>query len=193
MMAISIDAATVHQVERVLARDRLAMPLPEALGRRLGVESWMLTLDADGRLRAITVLGGVAPPGRSLPASEPATTPASPLERRFALAPGGALSRLLGEATATGQQLADLVLRHDDQAVRAEAVRVAVDAMTRDPALERALLGAVQGVDDAGLAATLAGVAGDQASTLVRLVAEQARGRPLGRRAARVLDRLDGR
>ena len=193
-MAISLDAATVHHVERVLARDSLTMPLPEALVRRLGVESWMLTFDANGQLRAITVLTGAVASAPSLLSSAPeAGPPTSPLERRFPVPSGGPLSRLLGESTATGRQLAELALRHDDPDARAEAVRVAVDAMMHDPALEGALLGAVSGVDDAGLARAFAGVAGDGASAIAALVAEQARGRPLGRRAARVLERLGGR
>jgi hypothetical protein len=100
------------------------------------------------------------------------------------------LARILGDMTGTGRQLADLALRGDDPAVRAEAVRVAVDAMMRDPRLERALLESLGAIDDDALARVLAGVAGDGAAGLASLVAERARGRPLGRRAAEVRDRL---
>jgi hypothetical protein len=190
-MAISLDATTVAQVERVLARDRVAMPLPEALTRRLGVESWMLTLGPDGKLRAITVLAdGIAPPVQM---AEPRRAAVHPLDRDLPLPPGGVLARILGAPTATGRQLADLALRRDDPEIRGEAVRVAVDAMMRDPSLEAALLGALDRLDDGALARALESVAGDAAPSLVSLVAERARGRPLGRRASAVLARLGAR
>jgi hypothetical protein len=103
------------------------------------------------------------------------------------------LARILGAPAATGRQLADLALRLDDPHVRGEAVRVAVDAMMRDPSLEAALLGALQTLDDGALAHALQSVAGDAAPGLVSLVAERARGRPLGRRAAGVLERFRNR
>jgi len=188
-MTVSLDATAVEQVERVLARDRLAMPLPEALVRRLGVESWMLTLDANGKLRGITLFAGAlpSPPGVLVTATR---RDEAPLDRPFVLPAGGVLVRLLGAPTATGRQLVELALRHDDAAVRAEAVRVAVDAMLHDPALESALLAAVDGIDDGALAGALSGLAGEAATTIASLVAERARGRPLGRRAAQVLERL---
>jgi hypothetical protein len=189
-MAIALDGASVARIERVLERDRARMPLPEALGRRLGVESWMVTLDPSGRVRAITLLGTGAAP--SPPPDDAASVAAveSPLDRRYPLPATGVLARILGDTTGTGRQLADLALRGDDPAVRAEAVRVAVDAMMRDPRLERALLESLGAIDDDALARVLAGVAGDGAAGLASLVAERARGRPLGRRAAEVRDRL---
>jgi hypothetical protein len=65
--------------------------------------------------------------------------------------------------------------------------------MMRDPALESALLGALDGLDDDALARVLESVAGDAAPGLVALVAERARGRPLGRRATAVLTRFGAR
>jgi hypothetical protein len=190
-MAISLDASSVAHVARVLERGRADMPLPEALTRRLGVESWMLTLGPDGRLRAITVLAESVPPPEPPPGAEAFGD--HPLERRLPLPPAGVLTRVLGAPTATGRQLADLALRRDDADVRGEAVRVAVDAMMRDPSLEDAMLDSLEGVDDGALAQALQGVAGDGAPGLLSIVAERARGRPLGRRAAAVLTRLSGR
>jgi len=189
-MAISLDTTTVAQVERVLARDRIAMPLPEAISRRLGVESWMLTLGPDGELRAITVLADAIDPLAERPETRSA---GPPLDRALPLPPKGVLARILGAPTATGRQLADLALRRDDPEIRGEAVRVAVDAMMHDPSLEKALLGALDTLDDGALAQALEGVAGDAAPGLVALVAERARGRPLGRRAAGVLTRFGTR
>lgn len=190
-MAISLDASSVAQVERILERDRADMPLPDALTRRLGVESWMLTLGPDGKLRAITVLADALVHPPRLP--EPDRFAGHPLDRRLPLPPAGVLTRLLGAPTATGRQLADLALRRDDPEVRGEAVRVAVDAMMRDPSLEGALLGPLDGVDDGAIAQALEGVAGDGATGLLSIVAERAHGRPLGRRAAAVLARLGPR
>jgi hypothetical protein len=189
-MAIALDGPAVARIERVLERDRCRMPLPEALTRRLGVGSWMLTLDPSGRLRAITVLGSAIVPPAGDDAPAPAIATEGPLERRYPLPPHGALARLVGGTSGTGRQLADLALRSDDPAIRAEAVRVAVDAMMRDAGLEQALLASLEAIDDDALAHVLAGVAGDGAAGLAALVAERARGRPLGRRAAHVRDRL---
>lgn len=186
-MAWSLDGATVAQVERLLAVDRSVMPLPDALTRRLGVGSWMLTIGPDARLRAITVLGdrkgAVALPP---PAEPPRAGSLDPLACTYPLPPAGILARLVGGPAATGRQLVDLALRQDDPEVRAEASRVGVAAAMKDPALERSLLAALEPVDDATLAAGLSAVAGEGALGLVSLVAEGARGRPLGTRAAKL-------
>jgi hypothetical protein len=187
-MAIALDRPAVAQVERRLAHD-LDLPLPEAVTRRLGgIASWTLILGDDGRLRAITVLApSIAPPSGPPAPRRPAPTP---FDRPIPLPAGGALARVVGATSATPRQLADLALRRDDAELRAEAVRVGVDAMARDPALEAAVLAALDGVDDAALARAVAGIAGDAADGLLSLVADRAAGRPLGRRAARIRGRL---
>jgi hypothetical protein len=193
--ALPLDAATVAHLARILERDRAAMPLAEAATRRLGVASWMLRLDDAGTVRGVIVLGPDPPAPFEAPApAEPTrrVPPADPMEALHPVPAGGALARLLGTTTATGRQLADLALRHDDPDVRGEAVAVAVDAVLADPALEHAVLGAVESLDDATLARQLTGLAGDATAGLLSVVVERARGRPLGRRAARVYQRLDG-
>lgn len=189
-MALTLDGPTVVRLERVLERDRDAMPLCEAATRRLGVESWMLRLDAAGRVRGVVVFGADVPAtvrAPPVPAPAPsAPTPDDPLERLETLRPGGALARLLGATQATGRQLADLALRSEDPEIRGEAVAVAVDAIVRDPALEQRVLAGLDGVDDAALARSLRGIAGDATPGLLAVVEERARGRPLGDRAARV-------
>ena len=62
-MALTLDGPAVVRLERVLERDRDGMPLCEAVTRRLGVESWMLRLDAAGRVRGVVVLAAAVPPG----------------------------------------------------------------------------------------------------------------------------------
>ena len=195
-MALALDGRAVVQLERVLERDRDGMPLCEAVTRRLGVESWMLRLDHAGRVRAVVVLGADVPVGvRAPPEPAPAiatapapraSVPDDPLERIEPLRPGGPLARLLGATQATGRQLADLALRSDDPAVRGEAVAVAVDAIVRDPALEQRVLAGLDAVDDATLARTIRGIAGDATPGLLAVVEERARGRPLADRATRV-------
>ena len=199
-MALTLDGPAVVRLERVLERDRDGMPLCEAVTRRLGVESWMLRLDAAGRVRGVIVLaadlpaGGGAPPELA-PAPTTATTPAlaphlsvpdDPLERLEPLRPGGPIARLLGGTQATGRQLADLALHSDDPEIRGEAVGVAVDGIMRDPALERRVLAGLDGLDDATLARTIRGIAGDATPGILAVVEERARGRPLGDRASRV-------
>jgi hypothetical protein len=197
-MALALDGGAVVQLDRVLERDRAAMPLCEAVTRRLGVESWMLRLDATGRVRGVVVLGAdvaarVRAPPEPAPVPAPqASVPDDPLERLEPLRPGGPLARLLGATQATGRQLADLALRSDDPEIRGEAVAVAVDAIVRDPALEERVLGGLDGVDDATLARSLHGIAGDATQGLLAVVEERARGRPLGERAARVRGTLPG-
>jgi hypothetical protein len=191
-MALALDGGAVVQLERALERDRAAMPLCDAVTRRLGVESWMLQLDAGGRVRGVVVLGadagvGVRAPPEIVP--EPpvrASAPDDPLERVETVRPGGPLARLLGTTQATGRQLADLALRSDDPEVRGEAVAVGVDAIVRDPAFEQRVLAGLDGVDDATLARTVRGIAGDATTALLAVVEERARGRPLADRAARV-------
>jgi hypothetical protein len=190
-MAIALDRPSVAMVEDVLARDRTGAPAAEVVTRELGAESWTLRLGLDGRLRGITVLATSRAAPRRPPAFDGAAT-MPPLDRRFGLPPDGALTRILGEAFATGRQLADLALRRDDPEVRAEAVRVGVDAMLQDPSLEQAVLAALDGVDAAALAQAVASIAGDASAALVSVVATRASGRPLGRRAAHVLERLGG-
>ena len=184
-MTLALDRAAVTQVERALARDpERERALADEVARLLGATSVLLRLAPDGRLRGVTVLGagGVPPPAPS--------EPVDPLDRPFAVAPDGMLARVAETTTLTGRQLADLALRQTDPSLRAEAVGVAVDAAMRDPELERAMLAALDGLDDATLAAALRGIAGDGAAGIAALVTERARGRPLGRRAANVLDRL---
>jgi hypothetical protein len=188
-MAITLDAGTVRQVERLLPREAARMPLADAVSRRLGVESWMLTLGEDGTLRAVTVLAPanvVVPSGPDLHAA----VEVAPLDRRFPLPRTGALAHLLADTSATGAQLVDLALRGDDPEIRTEAVRVGLDEILDDPALERSVLTGLAKVDDAALAAALTGVAGQASGALLSLVAERARGRPLGERARRVLTHL---
>jgi hypothetical protein len=192
--ALALDGPTVVQLERVLERDRAAMPFCDAVTRRLGVESWMLRLDAGGRVRGVVVLGadvavGVRAPPEPDSAREArvrASAPDDPLERVEPVRPGGPLARLLGTTQATGRQLADLALRSDDPEVRGEAVAVGVDAIVRDPVLEQRVLAGLDGVDDATLARTVRGIAGDATAGLLAVVEERARGRPLGDRAARI-------
>jgi hypothetical protein len=190
-MAIALERTTVAQVERRLVERDMA--LPDAVTRGLsGLESWTLTVGNDGRLRAITVL---APAMVPLPPEPPARRRPElpPLDRPLPLTPGGVLAGIVGGPTVTARQLADLALRRDDAEIRAEAVRVGVDAMLRDPTLEAAFLGALDGVDDVGLARAVSGIAGDASDGLLSLVAERARGRPLGQRAAQVLERMRAR
>jgi hypothetical protein len=189
-MAIALDGLTVAQVERRLAREHRDMSLSDAVTRGLGgVDNWTLTLGDDGRLRAVTILVPKPPPIAVEPRrARPVRV--APLDRPIALPPDGVLARIVGSTVATGRQLADLALRRDDAEIRAEAVRVGVDAMLRAPSLEAAFLSALDGVDDAGLARIVTSIAGEAGDGLVSLVAERARGRPIGARAARVLDRL---
>jgi hypothetical protein len=196
-MAIALDRTTVVHVERRLRQHELDMSTADAVTRGLGgVESWMLTIGHDGRLRAITILGRpTAPPATEPPPIEPRVprrVELPPLDRPISLPPGGVLARIVGGTTVTARQLADLALRREDAEIRAEAVRAGVEAMMSDPSLEAALLGALDGVDDAGLARAVRGIAGEATDGLLSLVAERARGRPLGRRAARVLERVRG-
>jgi hypothetical protein len=186
-MAVALPPPAVARVEALLAGDRDRMPVADALARRLGVASWTLTLDATGRLRAVTLL---APSALALTEVDAPPPPANPIDRSFPLPPGGRLAALLDGPTATGRQLVDLAIRQEDPALRAETIGVAVDAMLRDPALETELLGSLDRLDDDALARALAGLTGDDAVGIATLVAERARGRPLGRRAAGVLARL---
>lgn len=185
---LALDPPTFAEVQRLVEHERGTMPLPDALGRRLGVESWMLTFGRDGRLRAVTLLGDrvalPAPPPVPPPRPEP-----PPLERSIAVG-AGRLAGLLGSNTATLRQLADLALRQDDPELRAEAARAAIEAMMRDPALERMLVDSLDRLDDATVVRALGGVAGDGAAGLLSLVAERARGRPIGVRAGRLLRQL---
>jgi hypothetical protein len=129
----------------VLERDRDGIPLCEAVTRRLGVESWMLRLDAAGRVRGVIVLAADFQRGRGPAraragvhhATTPALAPPRPCRtirsNGSSHSAGGPIARLLGGTQATGRQLADLALHSDDPEIRGEAVGVVVDGIMREP------------------------------------------------------------
>jgi hypothetical protein len=132
------------------------VPLAQALARLLAGQNFALVYDKEGRLAAVQVLGGTHPIVRK-PPRNPGWSEAirDLLARQPPVAVSGALAEALGAESATFAQLLDLGLRHDDDRVRAEAVRAGLGAVQSDPELRRAVLENLKGVDNGTLTAML--------------------------------------
>ncbi len=179
--------------------------LPEALHRLLGDQNFMLKYGEGDRLRVIALLGGpqavtktttptpiAAPPTTTL-APPPAAGPAGALamlQNHPPIPISGRLAEALGTPSATFQQLFDAAIRMEDAGVRAEAMRVWLNAFEAEPELRSSVVASLAGMDDAALSNMLRGMAGSRAEEIVSHIATQARATDLRLRASTVLQRL---
>ncbi len=154
------------------------VPLRDGLTRLLGEQNFVLTYREDGSLRTLTLLGGpqepsmearivkTAPTGTAQP---PAPNPTDLLQRSVPVS--GKLQQLLGQQTATMQQLLDLALRQEDSSVRQEAMRVGMSAVDTVPELRESVVKSLASTNDDGLASMLRSMAQDRARELVAQLA----------------------
>lgn len=169
---------------RDVSADFEAVPLPDALRRLLGNENFALVYGENGKLKAVKLIGGsqvvststgraTMMPTTTVPEPSEEATAASLMETPVTLLMGSRLARLLGRQTAPLREVLTVGLRSPDSTVRAETVRVALQAVEKDPKIRAATAGVVGGMDDTTLGTLLREVAGDHASEVASLVASQ--------------------
>ena len=171
-----------------------AVPLPEALDRILGTQNFTLVYGEGGNLKAVKLLGeaqvllvpraAVTPVSSDMYAHE---IMASYLARPVTLAPGSRLRLVLASSSATVRQVVDVGLRNRDAAVRAEAVRAALQVAEADPQLREALGESIAGLDDVTLSGIVRQAAGEHAEEVVLLFASETTILPLRAKAKALL------
>jgi hypothetical protein len=140
-----------------VSADFADVPLQDGLTRLLGEQNFVLTYREDGTLKALTLLGGPVEPAAQTKvvkntATTPPQAPANPLELLQRSIPiSGKLQQVVGQPSATLQQLIDLGMRQEDPTVRQEALHTAVSAIDSQPDLRVAVVGSLQSMDDEAL------------------------------------------
>jgi len=153
-------------------------PLRDGLTRLLGDQNFLLTYREDGSLRTLTLLGGPLEPStearivKAAPTSTtqpPASNPTDLLQRPVPIT--GKLQQIVGQPTATMQQLLDITLRQEDASVRAEALRVGMNAVDTVPDLRDSVVRSLQSTDDAALTSLLRNMAPDRIQEILAQMA----------------------
>jgi hypothetical protein len=175
-----------------------AVPIAEAIHRLLGDQNFALVYGRDGGLRAVELLGAPqdSRAGGALAPMTPEQTTVeaghmgSLLDRQMPVAVAGRVADAVGASNATLRQLVDLGLRHDDAAVRAEAVLAGLTTLEGDPPLRTAIFNSMKLMDDAAIAKLLREAAGDRAEEVATLIVTRAREREMRVKASAVLKKL---
>jgi hypothetical protein len=176
------------------------VPTADALHRLLGKQNFMLVYDDHDRLHAVELLGGAQERTveASAPRPEPATSPPASLDAMLGMVQRHAPVALWGDlATALRADVMPLRLlienglHHEDQSVRAAAMRASVEAFEADPELRAAAVSALAGMEEKKLAEMVQAAAGEHAEEALFYVATRASG-DLRIKAANVLERLHG-
>jgi hypothetical protein len=173
-----------------------ALPLEDALRRLLGDRSFSLVYGPDGAVRAVRLLGGgedtvlASPPPLGVPADlPPAAEPLPPSKRPVAVS--GRLARALGAREASFEQLVELALRSDDEAVRRDALRIGLGLLETEPGLHEGFVDTVRGMSEETIVRWLRQHAGVRARPFVAAVLRAERSEGLRAKAEAVLRRLD--
>jgi hypothetical protein len=177
------------------------VPLPQALRRLLHEQNFLLLYDGEGQLSVLELLSSPAASSRPVAFAAPAASvqkapPGASASLRPTVAllerPVGALPDQLAEALGTDQvtlrRLIETGVQHEDQTVRAEAMRVALDTLQSDPELQSALLGRFA-ADDGALGQLILEIGGERTHEALFNIATQARG-DLSHQAAALMQLL---
>lgn len=195
-VAAATGAALRGQVQgdRRLTVEFDPVPLADALPRLLADGSFTLRFGAAGRLVAIELRGGPAPPGQHPAAPSPAAALLAAIQAHAPVPVDGRLAALFGSDRLTLAQLADAALRETDAGVRAQAMEAALRAIEGDADLGPRLLASFDATNDGEVGGALRAVAGPRAEELAAFVATRAAGAALRAHAAGVLRglRADG-
>jgi len=186
---------------REVTADFESVPLPEALARLLGEQTFALVYGKGGRLKAVRLLGGsqeVAEASAKPPTATPPTVPGAPslsslaelIDRYPPVPVTGQLADALGAQSATLRQLLDLSLHHGDPAVRAEAVHTGITAVEAQPELRTAVIHELSNADNAFLSDLLRTSASGQAEDVAAQVLRDAIMPEIRVKASSVLQRL---
>jgi hypothetical protein len=158
-----------------------AVPLADALPRLLAGQSFLLTY-AGGRLKGVLLVNGSEvgaagqPPSAAVePALPPDSGEAALAASHREVAIGGRLARAVGADHTSFSQILGVAMHGADPRVRADALRVGLRILDDEPALRDSVLLALDGVDDAWLAAWLTRIAGEHAPELARRAARTTR------------------
>jgi hypothetical protein len=169
------------------------VPLPEALHRLLGEQTFVLVYDDQRRPRMIELLGDHAPaPAPQAPEPSPVGTEGvlQVLTRHPDVRVSSGLARVLGASAVPLREVIDRGLGHEDKEVRAEAMRIALDTFEADPDLQAAVLGVLAGLSDAAFGELVHSIAGRRDEEVLSYLATQARGE-LRKRATTVLQEIE--
>ena len=188
--------------ERPISVEFEDVPTADALHRLLGKQNFMLVYDDQDRLHAVELFGGLQESPRAVvaPAPRPETVPSPSasldamlglLQRHPPVALWGDLATSLRADAMPLRLLIETGLHHQEQSVRAAAMRASVEAFEADPELRSAAVGALASMEDKTLAELVQSAAGEHAEEALFYVATRASGE-LRIKAANVLERLHG-
>lgn len=158
----------------------------------LGVSAGGAGADDPGPRGTAIVLAATGPPASETPAAGEAgdaDDPAVASNRRVEV--GGPLAQAAGADSVSFSGLSGLAMRHDDPAVRAEALRVGLSILDSEPALNESLLAVLAQREDVDVALWLREAAGPHALEVVRATAQQASHPTLRARAAGIARHLE--
>ena len=184
---------------REVTADFESVPLPEALTRLLGEQTFALVYGKGGRLKAVRLLGGsqtvaeasASPAGAPAAPGAPSLSSLAELIDRYPPVPvTGQLADALGAQSASLRQLLDLSLHHGDPAVRAEAVHTGIAAVEAQPELRTAVIHELSNADNAFLSDLLRTSASGQAEDVATQVLRDAIMPEIRVKASSVLQRL---
>jgi hypothetical protein len=165
------------------------VPLRDGLARLLGDQNFVLTYREDGTLRAVTLLGGAQDESSGARIVKQAS-PGELMQRTVPVPPGGRLALFLGQPNASLQQLLDISLRHDDAAMRVEALRAGLGAIDTQADLKAMVVKSLSDVDDPTLENVVRTVAQDRAREFVSQTAAISRTPEIRARTIQLLQHM---
>lgn len=176
-----------------------SVPLPQALARLLPDQNFALVYGISGCLERIRLIGGTAEPAAI--AVVPARVPKPPsvswlgrlselIDHHPPVAVDGVLADAVGSGKASLRELIELSLYHDDEAVRAEAVRVGMATLDGEPDFRSAVMEELSGVDSGVLTALLRDSGSDHAEDVAMHVLDRGALPELKVKASAVVQRI---
>lgn len=191
------------RVEREVSLDVEAASLGDALKRVLGEQNFTVRYAADGKPGTIELLGGPEAKPAAKADSAPAAAPAAerkalpvrlgfprkfPSKRPLELPES--LQKAAGTKTATFDEAFDLATLQSEGLTRAIASQVVLGQLERDRRVRRALLSAVNKLDDDTLANFRGTVEGERVEELLEFLSVHSRELSLQHKATIALDRF---
>src|SRR5262245_35097032 len=185
---------------RAVTIDFADVPLQDGLGRILGDQNFVLTDREVGSLKAITLLGAPLEEsaearivkntaGATTTTQPPMVSPGELMQRSVPIS--GRLQQLVGQPTATMQQLMDISIHEENAGLRSEAIRAGMQAIDSAPGLRSSVLKSLENTDDGVLAAMLRNVAQGRANEIIAQVAATSRTPEIRTRGMQILRNLN--
>jgi hypothetical protein len=184
---------------RTITIDFAEVPIQDGLGRILGDQNFVLTYREGGALKAITLLGTpleesaeariVKNAAGTTTTTQPSLSPGEIMQRSVPIS--GKLQQVLGQPTATMQQLMDISIHEENAGLRTEAIRAGMQAIDNAPDLRSSVLKSLEGADDGVLASMLRNVAQGRANEIISQVAATSRTPEIRTRGMQILRNLN--